>query len=306
MKNYIISYFSLKMRDVNYNILKRTLLITGSDGQLGSLLSIHLSDAFNVIPTSKRGILDRVKLNIVDKKNVKDVLEKYNPDIIINCAAITNVDFCETNRSICRSVNSEAVNNIIKYSNKNTKIIQISTDYVYDGNNGPYTETDSTHPLNFYGQTKLEAENILIGSNRKYLILRLNGLYTFDLEFNNFIVWIYKELKQKNQLKIVNDQISNPTYIELLGNILIKLMIMNAEGIINYGSNNYISRYDFALEFCDILGFSSKLIKPVTTDSLSQIAKRPLHTGLKTNKIEQQLGLTTFNTSYCLNRLKIN
>ena len=294
------------MRDVNYNILKRTLLITGSDGQLGSLLSIHLSDAFNVIPTSKRGILDRVKLNVVDKKNVKDVLEKYNPDIIINCAAITNVDFCETNRSICRSVNSEAVNNIIKYSNKNTKIIQISTDYVYDGNNGPYTETDSTHPLNFYGQTKLEAENILIGSNRKYLILRLNGLYTFDLEFNNFIVWIYKELKQKNQLKIVNDQISNPTYIELLGNILIKLMIMNAEGIFNYGSSNYISRYDFALEFCDILGFSSKLIKPVTTDSLSQIAKRPLHTGLKTNKIEQQLGLTTFNTNYCLNRLKIN
>jgi len=303
---YIKNYLSLKMKDVNYNILNKLILITGAEGQLGSSLHMNLSQSFNVIPTSKREILDVIKLDVNDKNNIKDVFKKYNPDIIINCAAITDVDYCEINRSECRSINTVGVENIIKYSNKNTKIIQISTDYVYDGHDGPYKETDPTHPLNFYGKTKLEAENILVGSNRKYLIIRLNGLYTFDLRFNNFIVWLYKELEKKNQLKIVNDQISNPTYIELLTNIIFKSILMNAEGIFNYGSNNCISRYEFALEFCEIFNFSSKLIEPVTTDCLSQVAKRPLHTGLITNKIEQQLGLATYNTSYCLNKLKRN
>ena len=228
----------------------------------------------------------------------------FSPNIIINCSAITDVDFCEKNHSLCRKVNTEGLYNLIKFSKKTIKIIQISTDYIFDGNNGPYSEDDSTHPLNFYGKSKLEAENILIGSNKEYLIIRVNGLYSCDFDSTNFLSWLYMQLKNGKSVQIVDDQISNPCYIELLSNVIMKCIIMNANGIFNYGSSNFLSRYNFALEFCKIFRFSKELILPTSTNKLDQTAKRPLNTGLITDKIENILGIKTYDTVYCLNNLK--
>lgn len=304
MTIYMENCLSLKKEVVSYKFVKKTILITGASGQLGSSLYFDLSSSFNVIPTSKSNKRKSFKLDIVNKKNVKELLNKYEPDVIINCAANTDVDFCEANHSLCRKVNTEGLYNIIKYSKKNVKIIQISSDYIFDGKRGPYSETDPTHPLNFYGKSKLEAENILIGSNKKYIILRMNGLYTSNFKFNNFLSWLYFELKNNNQLKVVNDQISNPTYIDLFSDVIMKCILMDANGIFNYGSSNFLSRYDFAFLFCKIFKFDERLIVPVTTRELGQQANRPLNTSLKTNKIESILGLKTYDTSFCLNDLK--
>ena len=284
--------------------MKKNVLITGANGQLGYSLTLGLSDSFNIIPTAKRNFDNIIKCDITNKKDLKNIFNRYNPDIIINCAAITNVDYCEEKWSECRLVNTVGLENIIRFSHKNTKIIQISTDYVYDGLNGPYLETDATHPINLYGKSKLEAENILIGSNRKYLILRLNGLYTYDLSYNNFVSWIIGEIKNKNNIKVVSDQISNPVYVELITNVILKSILMEAEGVFNYGSSNYLSRYDLALEICSVFGFSSRFIDSITSKSLNQIAKRPKNTSLITEKIENRLGLQTYDTKYCLMDIK--
>ena len=146
------------------------VLITGAEGQLGRILQLRLGECFNIIPTAKsptkmamknRNVL---KMDITNFNSVEACISAVNPGVIINCAAMTNVDACEKDHSAARKVNVEGVQNIVKAVNKRTKIIQLSTDYVFEGKDGPYAESDPTHPISYYGRSKLEGENILRGS----------------------------------------------------------------------------------------------------------------------------------------------
>ena len=142
----------------------KTILITGSNGMLGSHLSkINLYN-YNIITLPKNDI--KKSLDVTNSNDVKECLDNFKPDFIINCASYTNVDQSEINKELAHSVNVKGLVNLVKFSNVNTKIIHISSDYVFDGIKGNYAENDITRPINYYGKTKLESENFLIGSNR--------------------------------------------------------------------------------------------------------------------------------------------
>ncbi|MAV58880.1 MAG: NAD(P)-dependent oxidoreductase [Candidatus Marinimicrobia bacterium] len=284
--------------------MKKKILITGSNGQLGNCLSASLSNYFDVIPSLKNTTIGSLKLDITDKLNVKYIIDRIKPDIIINCAAITDVDLCEKNRAQARNVNFIGLKNLVKYSKKHTKLIHISTDYVFDGLKGNYNEKDPTIPLNFYGKTKLEAENFLIGSNRKILILRLNGLFSSKLKNKNFFSFVYKSINANRKISIVDDQISNPVLVELMPEVIMKAILLDTTGVVHYGSSNVISRYDFAKQICMVFKLNALLIEKISSDKLNQLAKRPLKTSLDTSKIESILEINTYDTNFCLELIK--
>jgi len=291
-------------------------LITGAEGQLGKALQIGLTDKFNILSTTRqptqlaKNQRNVQKLDITDKENISNVLESFKPDIIINCAAYTNVDGSEINKDLAHQVNVEGLRNLIQLSDINTYLIQISSDYVFDGDSGPYSEDEHTFPVNYYGKTKLEAENILRGTRRKWAIFRPNVLYSSDLfSKGNFFAWVYRSLLKKDSISVVTDQISNPTFNLQIVRAIFQCIIMDFEGILHIGSDDYMSRYEFALEIAKVFGFDSTLITKIDTDSLTQkvksyIAKRPLHSGLVVNKIEKELNTSSHSTNYNLKLLK--
>ncbi len=291
-------------------------MITGAEGQLGKALQIGLTDKFNILSTTRqptqlaKNQRNVQKLDITDKENISNVLESFKPDIIINCAAYTNVDGSEINKELAHQVNVEGLQNLIQLSDINTYLIQISSDYVFDGDSGPYSEDEHTFPVNYYGKTKLEAENILRGTRRKWAIFRPNVLYSSDLfSKGNFFAWVYRSLLKNNSISVVTDQISNPTFNLQIVKAIFQCIIMDFEGILHIGSDDYMSRYEFALDIAKVFGFDSALITKIDTDSLTQkvksyIAKRPLHSGLVVNKIEKELNTSSYSTNYNLKLLK--
>ena len=294
--------------------MKKKILITGSLGQLGSALFNTLSKDFNVLGTSRKSTQNQNirEMDVSIPIEVESIFNTFNPDIVINCAAYTNVDGSEINKELAYNVNVKGLRNIIQNSQPSTYIIQISSDYVYDGKKPPYIESDHTYPLNYYGKTKLEAENILRGSNRDYLILRPNVLYSNELNSKaNFFAWVYNQLNANKSIKVVNDQISNPTYINDMVKIVFQGILMNYSGILNVGSEDSLSRYDFAVSIAKIFNFNINLIEPVSTTYLKEnihtyIAKRPLDNTLIVDKMENELNITSSLTNYNLKLIKQN
>ena len=288
---------------------KKKILITGADGQLGSNLSAMLSGKFYSIPTSRKNKDISYCLDIIDRTAMKSLLNEWDPDVIINCAAITDVDYCENNRSECFNVNVKGLQNLISLSNKETFIIQLSTDYVFDGKNSPYGVKDHPSPLNYYGHSKLEAENILRGSRRKHLIVRANVIYGHNIMYNSFFSWIYKSLSNNKVIYVVDDQISNPSFVDNLSDLIFKSLLLNFQGILHHGSSDNISRYEFAKLIAKVFDFDDNLIKPISTSILinknkSYVAARPLNSTLKVDKSEKILNAQILSLEYSLNIIK--
>ena len=287
------------------------VLITGAEGQLGRILQLRFGECFNIIPTAKlptkMAIKNRnvLKMDITNFNSVEACISAENPDVIINCAAMTNVDACERDHSAARKVNVEGVQNIVKAVNKRTKIIQLSTDYVFEGKDGPYAEPDPTHPISYYGRSKLEGENILRVSLIPHCILRGSVLYGDPINDKpNFFAWVYDSLSKNNTINVVTDQTSNPAWLPALSDSIMKVILLNAEGVYHFGSDDHLSRYDFALLIANVFGFDTTLINPVTSDSMPFIAPRPTHSGLAIKKISDELDVTTLSTINCLNMIK--
>lgn len=288
---------------------KKKILITGADGQLGSNLSAMLSGKFYSIPTSRTNKDISYCLDVTDRSTMKSLLKEWDPDVIINCAAMTDVDYCENNRKECFNVNVKGLQNLISLSNKETFIIQLSTDYVFDGKNSPYGEKDHPSPLNYYGHSKLEAENILRGSRRKYLIVRANVIYGRNMIYNSFFSWVYKSLSKNKIIYVVDDQISNPSFVDNLSDLIFKSLLLNFQGIVHHGSSDNISRYEFAKLIAKVYEFDENLIKPISTSRLidknkSYVAKRPLNSALMIDKSEKILNAQILSLEYSLNIIK--
>jgi dTDP-4-dehydrorhamnose reductase len=290
--------------------LSKKILITGSKGQLGKSLFNFLSKHFTILATSKTPDKDTRKMNVCNRDQIKNILLSFAPDIIINCAAYTDVDSSEIYKNKAHDVNVKGLRNLIQLSQVETKIIQISSDYVYDGNDGFYIESDQTHPINYYGKTKLEAENVLRGSMKKWTILRPSVLYGSDFKNKaNFFGWVYTNLNNDNPIQVVDDQISNPTYIEDMVKIIFQTIIMDYSGILNVGSEDSISRYMFAKEIAKIFNFNNQLVQKIKTDYLydsvkTYKAKRPLNNSFIIKKLEQELNFTPSLTKFNLKLIK--
>ncbi|MEM4325880.1 MAG: dTDP-4-dehydrorhamnose reductase [Candidatus Pacearchaeota archaeon] len=277
---------------------KRTPLIAiiGANGQLGRDLVISLKQKnFNVIPvyhTSQEGIM----LDISNKMEVFSFVNNYKPNIIINTAAFHKVDLCEEQPKKAFEVNCLGVENLVKAisSSSGIRIINISTDYIFDGERGWYSEDDLPNPINIYGESKLLGERVLKNNleEKDYLILRvqaLQGRGGSSVKGQNFVETMIKLGKERGLVKVVKDQITKPSFTKDLAEAIGDLIKIGAYGIYNLTNEGSSSWYDFAKQIFKDMNMNVDCI-PITTEEASVLfkykAKRPLNTTLSTKKIE--------------------
>lgn len=239
--------------------------------------------------------MEIVPVNFTDRKALKEVVMKERPAYIINCAAYTNVDGAETEKELCWKVNVKGVENLVHYARVvDAHLIHFSTDYLFDGKNGPYAETATPSPLGYYGKSKLAGENVIKSGNlEKWTILRTNVLYgaTHDLK-PDFVIWVLEKLAAEKKFSVVDDQWGNPTLIDDIGLAVERIIAKNAKGVYNIGGGDYISRFDFAQKIAEVFQQDSSLIKRGKTSDLKQVAERPMRGGLITLKAETELGMS--------------
>jgi dTDP-4-dehydrorhamnose reductase len=280
-------------------LVKNRILITGSNGMLGQRAVQFYSSKENVelLATSveEKSVLDSVEYISCDIKcrdEIKKVVHDYYPDFIIHTAAFTNVDLSEKLREDAWKINVKGVEYIAESARAiDAHIIHLSTDYVFDGKDGPYSENATPNPVGYYGRTKLASENALRISGTYFTILRTNVLYGIAPNSRpDFVRWIINSLEQKDNIRIVKDQINNPTFIDDLVQGINKIIEFRKTGIYNIGGKEFLSRYDFTLRIADYFSLDKNLITPITTEELKQPAKRPLKSGLLILKAETELG----------------
>lgn len=231
------------------------------------------------------------QVDIADKRAVKNLIKNFYPDVIINAAAYTGVDKCEDEKELAWSINVDGVGNLAKYASiSDSKLIHMSTDYVFDGTDGPYAETAPPEPVGYYGRTKLASENLLQATNIDYAIIRTNVLYgPAKHGRNDFVKWVITSLRGEKPIRIVTDQINNPTYIDDLVQGISKVIEYKKGGIYNIGGPEFLSRYEFTHRIADYFDLNKDLISPIKTEELKQKARRPLKSGLITLKAETEL-----------------
>jgi dTDP-4-dehydrorhamnose reductase len=240
------------------------------------------------------------------KKQVKQLVSSFEPEVIINCAAMTNVDACEKERELAWKVNVGSVENLIEAARRaDTRIVHVSSDYVFDGKNGPYDELARPNPISYYGRTKLAGENILTTSGVPHAIVRTMVLYGAGYHVKqNFALWLIKSLTEGKPVRVVDDQIGNPTLADDLAYAVMKIIELDRSGLFHIAGPDLMSRYDFATALAKAFAFNRKLITPVKTSAFKQPAPRPLRSGFITLKAQTDLGLRMSDVGQGLTALK--
>ena len=278
------------------------ILVIGSNGLLGQKVAEQLvrGSAARIILASVEDVPVRdllsteyIRLDITVRKDVREVVGTVNPDVIINCAAMTNVDACETERDMAWKINVSGVEHLVEAARgKGATIVHVSSDYVFDGKSGPYTEDDRPEPLSYYGKSKLASENALRTSGLPHFIARTIVLYGIAPGVKaNFALWLIKSLNAGQTVRIVDDQIGNPTLVDDLAFGLLRAVELGKSGVYNIAGRDIVTRFEFAVRLAKFFGLDPKLIHPIKTAQLRQPAARPLRSGLITLKAEVDLGL---------------
>lgn len=287
----------------------KKILITGSNGLLGQKLVYRLKNRSDIqlIATSKgeNRIADKQgyiyqSLDITKKIEVEKIISEYLPDVIINTAAMTNVDACEIQKELCRKLNVDAVNYLLeavkqeelKHPNYTCHFIHLSTDFIFDGENGPYDEKAQPNPLSFYGQSKLDAEKAVINSGLKYTIVRTIIVYGIvdGMSRSNIVLWAREALMKGQKINVVNDQFRTPTLAEDLAEGCILIADKGASGIYHISGKDFMSILQLVERVADYFKLDKSLINPVTSANLNQPAKRPPVTGFIIKKAINDLG----------------
>jgi dTDP-4-dehydrorhamnose reductase len=279
------------------------ILITGSNGLLGQKLVEYLESVPEItcIATSrgKRRFQTTASnvvyesMDILQFSHVKRIIEKHQPEVLINTAAMTQADLCEKNKELCYLVNVEAVKKIVEYcGSRDIHFIQLSTDFVFDGKAGPYNENNTPNPVNFYGESKYLAEQIVMNTFCSSTVIRTILVYgiTPNMNRSNIVLWVKNKLEKGEQIQVVNDQVRNPTLVEDLVSGCILISIKKKNGIYHIGGKDTLTPYQFACETADFFGLDGSLITPVDARIFTEVAKRPLITGLIIEKAEKELG----------------
>jgi dTDP-4-dehydrorhamnose reductase len=276
------------------------VVVTGSNGLLGqSLINLLLKEkeVYKVFGLSRgdnrsgRDDFSYVSIDITNEKKLKEILLETEPNVIINTAAMTQVDDCENNRQSCDLLNVSVVEWLGEISEKiEAHLIHLSTDFIFDGIKGNYKETDFPNPLSYYGVSKLKSEEVLINSKISYTILRTILVFgkVYDMSRSNIVLWVKSMLEKGKEITIVDDQFRSPTYVEDLALACKIAMDKKAKGIFNISSNELLSVYEIVQQIADVFHLDKKLIKPISTSSLNQTAPRPAKTGFdlsKTNRV---------------------
>ena len=278
-----------------------TILITGASGQLGMSLKRIFNSKYEIISTTGNNnpTGSSMHLDVTNPMLFKEVMETTNPDLVINLAALTNVDLCEKNPELAYSINIGGMDNLVNAFKG--PIIHVSTDYVFDGEDGPYKEEDTTNPLNVYGLSKLESEKLLLDHSENSLVIRSNVLYDYSSKSEaSFLNWVVDSLTQEKEINIVEDQWNNPTWTGSLAVVIDRSINTQLTGLVHWGDGDLVSRFDFANKIADVFNLKKSLIKPILTSELNQTAKRPLKSGLKSDYAQNILNLEPPTIKECL------
>lgn len=259
------------------------ILVTGVNGQLGS----ELKDLLANEKTYDVNYLSRAELALEKTEEIKSILSRFQPELIIHSAAYTAVDKAETETELADKVNHLASKEIANYCNSNDcKLISISTDYVFDGNSSvALKENAPVDPINIYGKTKLMGEKVIQKVCPNAIIIRTSWVYSSY--GNNFVKTMIRLMNEREEISVINDQIGSPTYARDLAKAILKIFKSDTwvGGIYHYSNDGEISWYDFAEEIKLIKGYNTK-INPIPTSSYPTPAKRPKFSLLDTTKIQ--------------------
>jgi len=280
----------------------KTILVTGSNGLLGQKITSAILSGrqFNLVATSKG--LNRFKvtegyqyasMDILDPANVRAVIEKYQPDSIIHTAALTNVDKCHEQKELAHQLNVEAVRTLVEIcSEYDIQLIHLSTDFIFDGANGPYDEQDTPNPLSYYGMTKLEAEELVKNAQCKWAIVRTIIVYGIvnEKSRSNIVLWAKEALEKGDPINVVNDQWRMPTLAEDLAEGCLLIAEQDAHGIFNISGKEMMSISELVDKVARFWGLNKALIREISSASLNQAAKRPVKTGFILDKAINELG----------------
>jgi dTDP-4-dehydrorhamnose reductase len=289
---------------------KPIIIVTGANGQLGMEIK-QLSAQYSFFSFL---CLSKADLPIGDNKSVRDYFESVGADYCINCAAYTAVDKAETEKDQAMLINGTAVGVLAAVcAETHTRLIHISTDYVFDGiSTTPYKETDPTKPVNYYGFTKLKGEELCLNNNADSLIIRTAWVYS---EFgNNFVKTMLRLMKERESIGVVNDQVGGPTYAANLATAILNIIEQVESkksnwqpGIYHYSNEGIISWYDFALAIKNITG-SKCQVNAINTAAYPTPAKRPAYSVFDKQKIKSTYHISIPNwresLAICLQRLQ--
>jgi len=269
----------------------KKILITGAFGQLGRALTCELGNEHRLIltdtfiPSDSHGF----QLDITDRKLVKEMLPALELDLIINLAAMTDVDGCESNPDKAWIVNSVSVQNLLDFGQ--CPLIHISSDYVFDGENGPYKEIDDTSPINVYGETKLESEELIWATGERHLVIRTNVVYDYEPTTKaSFLKWVVESLQNNKEIHVVTDQYNNPTWASSLAYVIKRCIELHVTGLVHWGDKDYLNRFEFAKQIAKVFGLNQKLIKETTSEALNQLALRPEKGGVDSTVLSAAIG----------------
>jgi dTDP-4-dehydrorhamnose reductase len=271
--------------------MNKNILITGANGQLGNEIRVQVGEN----PKDNYFFTDVNELDITNKEMLESFISNNKIDVVVNCAAYTQVDKAEDDAEIADLINNNAVQNIADTCEKNNaSIIHISTDYVFDGsNNFPYTENMPTSPLGVYGKTKLSGENAVIESKCHFIILRTSWLYS---SFGgNFVKTMQKLTSERESLNVVFDQVGTPTYAADLAKVIVDIIANNSyktiSGIYHYSNEGVCSWFDFAVEIRNLFQHTCA-ISPCLSSEFPSKVKRPHFSVLDKSKIKKDLKIT--------------
>ena len=281
----------------------KRILITGAHGLLGQELIRQLAQQkdYKFLATEHRvsprmpgyGVYPYRVLDICNSKVMQKVFTDFSPDCVINCAAMTGVDSCENDRDACWRVNAEAVGHLAKLCHgQGIHLLQLSTDFVFDGKQGPYREQDRPSPLNYYGKSKLAGENAARNAGvGKWTIVRTNVVYGHSVHPTrpDFVHWVIKNLTEHHPIQLYADQWRTPSYAHDLARGILRLVHFQKDGVYNLSGREFLNMYEFAQIIAEVFDLDASLIQPVVQQQKPQVAERPKRTGLVILKSETEL-----------------
>jgi dTDP-4-dehydrorhamnose reductase len=269
------------------------ILVTGVNGLIGGRIFERLTKDNNVLGSSRNsGSYNSNQFDLSNVGQIKAWLDLVNPDVIINCGGVTAVQYAEDNKEETWLVNVLAVEEITKWSKlKGSKLIQFSTDFVFDGKNEIYSESDMPKPLSFYGKSKLQAEQIAL-SNSNAVVIRTSLVYGFSqkLSRSNFPLWLIEQLNEDREITITADQFRSPTCVYDLSEAVSKLVWSNFVGIINLAGKDRVGVYDFAMSIAEVFELNNQLMAPIITETSKTENHRPLSSALDIELARNSIG----------------
>lgn len=280
-------------------------LVTGSAGLIGSQLVFDLEQSGHTVYSCYNHTMPQngipTKLDLLNLKDISNIFKKLQPDTIVHLAALTDVEKCEIEQALATSINDKATKIIAKEAeNIGCFLIYLSTDYVFDGKKGLYTETDFPNPLNHYGKTKFAGEKYVENNNTKWSIIRTSTPFSISSSKQTFPVWIFENLKKNIKLNILEDQFTSPTYVPNLSKMILEIILRNLEGFFHLAGSTRISRFEFAKKIVEKSDFNPSFLNPVKLNSMPWKSKRPLDSSLDVSKANTILTTKPISIDDCL------